>query len=139
MESLPNPVANSGSKNLQNILSAPVVVRVKNLPKDLLEIQFDNVTSWLVAYRSRPNAMVLRAVFVAFRMKHLQSVQGVAKLIGVTEATWGHWEDGTREIRPATKRELVKNGWFTPQHFGLSASAQEIGIEVNAKKPEAVA
>lgn len=100
----------------------------KKLPLALVSIPFENVTGWLMAYRAYKPAPVLRACFCAFRARHLLSIDDAAHMVGVSAATWGSWEKGTREIRHAMKRELVKNGWFTPQHFGLSASAEEIGI-----------
>lgn len=135
MESLPNQVVIAASPQAA---AANAAAAIKPLPKDLQGIPFENISGWLMAYKGRAAALVLRATFAAFRARHLLSIEDAAAMVGVSPATWSHWEKGTREIRHATKRELVKNGWFTPQHFGLSASAEEIGIHA-ATKAEAVA
>lgn len=135
MESLPNQVVIAASPQASGA-NAPAPI--KSLPAPLKAIPFENVSGWLMAYKGFKAPVVLRAVFMAFRARHLLSIDDAASMVGVSPATWGSWEKGTREIRHAMKRELVKNGWFTPQHFGLSASAEEIGIHA-AIKAEAVA
>ena len=132
MESLPNPVANSGSLAAA---AARAPMPHKKLPADLLTIPFENISGWLMAYKGRPAPLVMRAIFIAFRKRHLLSIDDAATMVGVSPATWASWEKGTREIRHAMKRELVRNDWFTPQHFGLSASAQEIGIHPASPVP----
>lgn len=125
MESLPNPVVLSPAVQAAGV-NPPAPV--KSLPAPLKVIPFENVSGWLMAYKGFKAPLVLRACFMAFRARHMLSIDDAANMVGVSPATWGSWEKGTREIRHAMKRELVKNGWFTPQHFGLSAHAEEIGI-----------
>ena len=107
-------------------------VKVGIIPKTLLSIEFNDLSAWLKAHKSHKTKHVIQAAMKAFRHYHLYSQAKAAKEIGLAENTFGNWENGKREIRWASKLELVKGGWFAPEHFGVDGKGNDSFQEVEA-------
>jgi hypothetical protein len=99
------------------------------VPSYVERTPFDNISSWVQLYKEVPHQIVEMGVCAAFRRRYFLSLAAAAEKIGVSTTTWACWENGTRRMRPSSKKELVVTGWFTPQHFGLEAAAEEFFVE----------
>lgn len=95
------------------------------LPKELLNIHFDDAEGWLKAYRSHNAQVVARSVIIAFRRRYFLSQKDAAEKLGIASNTMNKWERGLSNIRWKSRNDLVKAGWFKPQHFGLDVPATD--------------
>lgn len=94
-------------------------------PKELSGIHFDDAEGWLKAYRNHSPQLVARSVVMAFRRRYFLSQKDAARKLGVSTSTLNKWENGLSVIRWKSRNDLVSNGWFQPQHFGLDVPAEE--------------
>jgi|CXWL01.1.fsa_nt_gi DNA-binding XRE family transcriptional regulator len=105
---------------------------IKAVPSELLNIRFDDLITWLYAYTQKrySEADVLRAVIYAFRRRYFYSQAAACKMLGISKNSLNRWELGKAEIRLETKRNLIVNGWFKPQHFGMDIDAQKFIADI---------
>lgn len=105
---------------------------VQPVPAPLLNIRFDDLTSWLLAYSKYKEILVLRAVIYAFRRRFFLSQREACKMLGISTNSWNRWELGRISLRSDTRRNLILNGWFKPQHFGMDIAAEQFIKELSS-------
>lgn len=109
----------------KSLTKTPKSRTVSKIPTELAKLHFDNISGWLSAYNLYEASVVLRAALVSFRRRYLMSQLDASKLVGCSPVSWWNWETGKKAMRPSSKKTLVLNGHFTPQHFGLPASVED--------------
>lgn len=100
----------------------------------LANLEFSNLPGWLQAHKEFPKKLVLSAVFKAYRRSRFLSVADAAASVGCSRSAWHKWEMGVGEdLQWRTRAELVENGHFHPEHFGVPGKPLDFRAPENEK------